>query len=98
MRTILILLIAVVAFSSSCKKKSTDHTKTYYCVTNDSLHSTISVLSNPHFKVKTGYYSHYTESQIAMFVRETNSEIDTFFNRHDTLSIVYRSITCDAVE
>lgn len=92
-----LLILTAIVFLASCMKKSTNHTKTYYCVKNDSLVSTIPVLSNPHYKVIAGYYQNYAEWQLAILL-QNETKFDTIFNRHDTLSIEYWTITCEPTE
>ncbi len=92
-----ILLLTAIVFFASCQKKSTNHTKTYLCIKNDSLVSTIPVLSNPHYKVETGYYQNYSEWQLTQLLQD-ETKMDTIFFRHDTINVEFWTITCEPTE
>ena len=94
-RTILVL-VAIIAMTS-CYKKSTSDQRIFYCVQNDSMVSTIPVLSNPHYKVISGYWDNVNQSRMD-FVMKDFAHKDTIWNRHDTLDVEYWTMTCDQVE
>ncbi len=96
MKRALILLIAVILFAS-CEKKSTNNTKVYFCVKNDSVYSNIPVFNNAHFKDSSGYYQNYTQAQIDFMIK-SYTRMDTLFFRNDTLQLEFWSIVCNATE
>ncbi len=96
MKIPILLLLAFISLAS-CYKKSTADQKNYYCVKNDSLVSTIPVLSNPHYRVIAGNYDNVNQANIDFMVKSF-PYMDTFFNRHDTLSVEYWTMTCDQIE